>query len=154
MHGSSHHTHRVDLSLHSSPIHTSHTMKPRPQTNPPQGKHLHSNHRSDYVTGISSVRWRRLRQHVLSRHPMCQRCEAEGRITPATEVHHVRPVEDAPTAAERARLMFDVHNLRSLCHACHVLTHIEMGRGGVKGNRRRVDEENGKLARYFNDSEE
>ena len=46
-----------------------------------------------------------------------------------------RQVEDAMTQTEMRRLMFDVHNLRSMCHDCHVKTHTEMGRSGVKHNK-------------------
>lgn len=88
---------------------------------------------------IHTARWLRLRRDTLTRHPLCQRCEAEGRITPATEVHHVFPVEEAVTAAEKARLMFDPHNLRALCHACHARTHAEMRRGSREATRRRND---------------
>lgn len=106
-------------------------------------------HREDYIRGINSKRWRQLRHDILTRHPLCQRCEEEGRITPATEVHHIRPVEDGVTSADRARLLFDPHNLRALCHACHIATHQEMGRGGKEGNRRRVDAERERLNRFF-----
>lgn len=86
---------------------------------------------------IHTMRWLRLRRNQLSEHPICQRCEAEGRLTPATEVHHIIPVEDALTFAEKQRLMFDYSNLRSLCHDCHVKTHMEMGRSG-KAHARRI----------------
>ena len=113
-----------------------------------------TDHSADYRAGITSDRWRRLRRDVLSRHPMCQRCQDEGRLTPATEVHHVRPVEDGTTKAERARLLFVPHNLRALCHSCHLATHLEMGRGGKQGNRRRVAAELAKLSKYLDSSDD
>ena len=70
---------------------------------------------------------------------MCERCRAEGRIAAATEVHHIVPVEDAVNEAEKERLMFDPTNLRSLCHACHLQEHVELGRSGVKLARRRAE---------------
>ena len=34
--------------------------------------------------------------------------------------------------AEREKRMFDFHNLRALCHACHVKEHQMLGRSGSK----------------------
>ena len=72
----------------------------------------------------------KLRNRKLSEYPTCQRCEEEGRQRFATEVHHVIPVEDGRTLQEMQRLAYDYHNLKSLCHDCHVKTHTEMGRSG------------------------
>lgn len=58
----------------------------------------------------------------------------------ATEVHHVIPVEDGLTRAEKERLMYDYSNLRALCHDCHVRTHTEMGRCGKAQARNRAAE--------------
>lgn len=83
-----------------------------------------------------------MRREVLSLHPICQRCEAEGRLTAASEVHHVRPVEEAFSKAERERRMYNPLNLQALCHDCHVKTHTELGRSGkaatVKRNKEQV----------------
>jgi hypothetical protein len=62
-------------------------------------------------------RWRRLRELVLSKHPLCAdpygHHAATGRIEPAVEVDHIQGVWEAPAR------VFDQTNLRSLCHACH-----------------------------------
>jgi 5-methylcytosine-specific restriction protein A len=46
-------------------------------------------------SGIPGVnygrRWRKARLQFLTEHPCCVRCEAEGRFTVATEVHHSDP---------------------------------------------------------------
>ena len=81
-----------------------------------------------YQRLIHTAEYQRLRRWQLTRHPLCQRCEQDGRITAATEVHHVNPVEDAAEDKEKARLLLDAHNLMSLCHQCHVAIHKEMGR--------------------------
>ena len=94
----------------------------------------------DYMRLINSLRWRRMRMNALSAHPLCQRCEEKGRLEPATEVHHVIPVETAVLPSDKEALMFDPHNLRCLCHNCHVLTHMEMGRSGREARRRRNEE--------------
>ncbi len=57
--------------------------------------------------------WRRLRAAILARFPLCQRCEAAGRVTPAEDVHHVIKVKD-----DRSRRL-DPSNLMSVCRACH-----------------------------------
>lgn len=88
---------------------------------------------------IHTARWLRLRRDKLSANPLCERCLEEGRVLAATEVHHVVPVEDAVNDAEKARLMFDPTNLRSLCHACHLQEHIELGRSGGRLARRRTE---------------
>jgi 5-methylcytosine-specific restriction endonuclease McrA len=95
----------------------------------------------DYKRMIHTARWLRLRRDALTRHPLCRRCEEEGYVTAATEVHHVVPVENGVTAAEKERLMFDPSNLRPLCRACHILTHKEMGRCGKERNVRHNEEQ-------------
>ncbi len=93
-----------------------------------------------YNCMIHSARWLRLRRDKLGDSPLCERCEEEGRHNLATEVHHVIPVEDGMTWQETERLMYDYHNLRALCHACHVKTHQEMGRSGkLYAQRKRVN---------------
>lgn len=90
-----------------------------------------------YRRMIHSAQWARLRRSKLAVCPLCERCQAEGRLRAATEVHHVVPVDDAMSASDKRRLMFDPHNLRALCHDCHVQTHTEMGRSGAAQARRR-----------------
>jgi 5-methylcytosine-specific restriction endonuclease McrA len=61
--------------------------------------------------------WRRCRQLALHRDKyMCQDCKAKGKVVPATEVHHVIPLEDRPDLA------LELSNLRCLCHDCHEKT--------------------------------
>lgn len=61
-------------------------------------------------------RWRRRSQLQRKRQPLCERCEAEGRLTIATLAHHVVP---------HNRNMYDFHcgALQSLCHNCHLIVH-------------------------------
>lgn len=84
----------------------------------------------DYKRMIHTSRWLKLRRDKLSDYPLCERCEQMGKVTAATEVHHVHPVEMGLTRQDKERLMYDYFNLRSLCHDCHVQTHVEMGRCG------------------------
>lgn len=103
----------------------------------------------DYNRLIHTKKWLLLRRTVLTEHPLCERCEAEGYVTPASEVHHRRPVEYGLNYAEKYRLMYDPLNLSPLCHDCHVKTHTEMGRSGKEATRRRNAEQVAAAARKF-----
>lgn len=103
----------------------------------------------DYRYMIHTARWVTMRKAMLAAHPWCERCLMEGHHTMACEVHHIHPVEDAPTTADRERLMFDIHNLQSLCHDCHVKTHIELGSKGKQGAERRRKAEKEDFKRRF-----
>lgn len=81
--------------------------------------------KQDKERGSASARgysrhWRSVREMKLRRSPLCERCQEEGLVTEATEVHHIVPISDggAPYA-------FD--NLMSLCHRCHMKIHAEKG---------------------------
>lgn len=109
----------------------------------------------EYNQLIHTGRWLRLRRDVLTAHPICQRCEHEGKITPATEVHHVRPVEEAVGKAERRQRMYDPANLRALCHDCHVRTHTELGRCGKAATKKRNAEQTRQvIEKFFGDGQE
>lgn len=103
----------------------------------------------EYNRLIHTTRWLRLRRDRLMRHPVCQRCEAEGRLAPSTEVHHVWPVEDGLGQGEKERLMFDPHNLQALCHECHIKAHTELGRSGKAHAKRRADRQLGEFVKKF-----
>lgn len=47
---------------------------------------------------------------------LCQECLRQGKITPATEAHHIIPLEERPDLA------LDVNNGEGLCRDCHELT--------------------------------
>lgn len=58
--------------------------------------------------------WRKIREQALHRdHYLCQECLSHQKITPATEVHHIVPLESDPS------LGLELSNLRSLCWSCH-----------------------------------
>ncbi len=99
---------------------------------------------------IASKRWHMLRRAVLTAHPLCQDCEEQGLVRPATEVHHVVPCEYATNGREMENLMFDERNLVALCHDCHVRRHTEMGRSGRAAAKRRNEEQISRVvARFF-----
>lgn len=102
-----------------------------------------------YIRMIHTDKWLRLRRAKLTSNPICERCQAEGRITPSREVHHVTPVEDGLTSREKETLMYDPHNLQALCHDCHVKTHTELGRSGKAHAKRRAAEHRKEFIKKF-----
>lgn len=61
----------------------------------------------------NSVQWQRARKVKLARNPLCERCLANGVITPAGHVHHIQDLADRPDLAH------DLDNLEALCIGCH-----------------------------------
>jgi 5-methylcytosine-specific restriction protein A len=59
--------------------------------------------------------WKKFRLGYLSQHPLCADCAEAGRVTPATELHHVVRL------AARPDLRLDASNVRALCAPCHTL---------------------------------
>ena len=103
----------------------------------------------DYIKLLHAARWIKLRHKKLSKNPLCERCKEEDRITPATEVHHITPVEVGLTRQDKERLAYDWHNLKALCHDCHVKTHAEMGRSGKVQVKNRTREHLKRFAEKF-----
>jgi len=63
--------------------------------------------------------WRHKRRYILQRDKyLCQRCLRSGVLTPATLVHHIKPLEDHPEYS------LDDKNLVSLCNTCHEQVHV------------------------------
>jgi 5-methylcytosine-specific restriction protein A len=57
------------------------------------------------------MQWRKIRARFIQANPLCAECKRQGRFTPATEVHHVKPLSEGGT--------HNPENLMSLCHSCH-----------------------------------
>lgn len=74
-----------------------------------------------------SKEWTAVRNAYIQQHPICEDCLTRDQYTTATEVHHIKPLSDGGDP-------YDTHNLRSLCHACHMQTH------GFKDNTQRQRE--------------
>ena len=64
-------------------------------------------------------RWEKVRNNYIKRYPLCERCEASGKITPAFLVHHIKPLSEGGD-----RLNYD--NLQALCERCHGEVHAEL----------------------------
>lgn len=98
-----------------------------------------------YKKLMNSYRWRCLRNSYLSKHPMCEECARSGKLTPADNVHHKRPVESGLSDVEKAMLAYDAGNLMAVCKDCHVLIHKGLG----KGTRAEREERAKKEAEHF-----
>lgn len=77
-----------------------------------------------YVSLINTTRWRKIRLQKLGQQPLCEMCLKAGRTTLAKEVHHIAPIEQAPTKSEATARAYDIGNLMSLCVNCHKEIHL------------------------------
>jgi len=68
--------------------------------------------------------WKRIRDRYIATHPLCEQCRRDGRLTPALEVHHIKPLSEGGT--------HDVNNLMALCSSCH--SGITLGETNKKRN--------------------
>ena len=94
-----------------------------------------------YIRLINTARWRQLRANQLRSQPLCERCLELDKSTLATEVHHITPVESVALERAMEQLMFDSHNLQSLCHQCHKDIHTQMrskSKEAIKANNERA----------------
>ena len=58
-------------------------------------------------------RWQQARDRFLKTHPLCVRCQAAGKLTPATVVDHIVPHRGDQV------LFWDQNNWQALCKPCH-----------------------------------
>ncbi len=74
-----------------------------------------------------SKEWQQLKRGVLNdAHNECERCKAKGKISKATEVHHVQWVKKHPELALSRTYTYKgqvYKNLLALCHDCHDKEH-------------------------------
>ena len=100
----------------------------------PKREHEHHtpiqfNDRSKFwSTYYNSALWRTTRLEYKTKHPICERCLHEGRVTPMTDVHHMCRFGQGRTASERWQLLTDMDNLVSLCEKCHHEVHADKDR--------------------------
>lgn len=74
----------------------------------------------------NTPQWKKLRLAYLMQHPLCEDCEKNGIVEPATEVHHVKPISTGTTDLEMKEIAYNPNNLRSLCSKCHHKVHLAM----------------------------
>ena len=65
--------------------------------------------------------WRKLRDTYIHKHPICEECLKQGKVTPATDVHHmISPFQHGEI---KYNLLLDYDNLMALCKDCHGKLH-------------------------------
>lgn len=69
--------------------------------------------------------WEKERAAYLAVNPLCKRCMDHGKVTAASLVDHVVPVEDASDP-----LFWEVENWQPLCRDCHAVKTGEDRRAG------------------------
>lgn len=74
----------------------------------------------------NTKQWVNLRDWYIKRNPLCECCLEQGKVTPATEVHHVQPFLQGITDEERWALLTDEDNLMSVCNKCHKELHNQL----------------------------
>ena len=80
-----------------------------------------------------STTWQKCREAAINRdHYLCQDCLKKGMITPAIEVHHIKPI--TPENINDPMITLNLDNLVSLCKECHKARHNH------RQKRYRVDE--------------
>ena len=84
-----------------------------PQRIPSIRPHVARDYRQSARKRGYSRDWELLSRRVRTEDPLCVLCEQAGRITPATEVHHIQSVRAAPGRR------LDRSNLMPLCAECH-----------------------------------
>ncbi len=84
------------------------------------GREYNSTVRRPDHSKVYGYRWQQIRDQYLSKHPLCERCQAAGRLVPADLVHHKVPTELGGGHEES--------NLMSLCNSCHNKIH-DRGKG-------------------------
>lgn len=74
--------------------------------------------------------WRKIRSGFIAKHPLCEECKKAGRLTKATEVHHILPLSRGGN--------HDADNLMALCKPCHSKITVELGDRWRKNSRERT----------------
>lgn len=83
-------------------------------------RRMHDDRRGTAAARGYDHRWRQVRASVLARRPLCEDCARLGRVTAATEVHHM----DGDTRHNAD------DNLMPLCKPCHSRRSVSV-RGGA-----------------------
>lgn len=105
-------------------------MPVSPQKHSPMARRspVHNARKNSTQRGYGS-RWQKARKAYLAQHPLCVHCEAEGRVTPATDLDHIVPHKGD------MRLFWQTSNWQPLCKPHHSAKTARedggFGRGGA-----------------------
>ena len=95
----------------------------------------------NYQRLLNSKRWKQLRAWKLERNPLCELCEAEGKVSAAVDVHHIDPIEGSMSLQEMEARCFNPNNLQCLCIPCHRKVHTQMRSNTKEGHQQRQADE-------------
>lgn len=80
-----------------------------------------------------SIQWRNCRSEYMKKAKgLCEDCLKENKITPAEEVHHIKPI--TPFNVNDPEITLNFSNLVALCRECHRKRH------GARERRYTIDE--------------
>lgn len=112
-----------------------HSMPTRPKVFKPLPARSRKQKRKseDYWRGSRHKRgydnaWQRLRDWRLADEPLCRMCKAQGRVTAATEVDHIKRFR-LPDGTIDHKLRLCPSNTQSLCQPCHAAKTADERRG-------------------------
>ncbi len=89
-------------------------------------KYQKHNKNVDISKIYNSPNWKKLRLGYLMQHPLCEQCLKEDKITPATEVHHIKPISTGSDELAMKSIAYNAYNLMALCKDCHHKIHKQM----------------------------
>lgn len=95
----------------------------------PKPKRYTENRQRRHQLVYNDPRWRPLREQVMARDGgLCQECLKQGRLTPATQVHHlVSPFIVGLPPSDFEFYAWNMDNLEAICHECHAAIHAHEG---------------------------
>ena len=80
-----------------------------------EARHYNKYARDPGTSKRYSGAWKKIRAAFLAAKPLCEMCRRDGRLTPATLVHHIRPLKESHDNSPE--------NLMPLCSSCHSKLH-------------------------------
>lgn len=95
------------------------TLNIKPKETKPQ--HHNSDARKLRMEAYNNTSWKKLRDTYIKQNPLCELCLIDGKVTPATDVHHKQ--SPFKNGAINYQLLNDIENLQSLCKECHGKVH-------------------------------
>lgn len=90
---------------------------------PKSAQRANTDMRNLRTKAYQNTEWRKMRDTYMHEHPICEECLKKGKITPATDIHHIRsPFRNGEV---NWTLLLDYNNLMSLCKECHGNIHAK-----------------------------
>ena len=93
-----------------------------PQKKIKEKQHNPTDNRKLRMEAYNNTQWKKLRLNYLKNNPLCECCLQDGKVTPATDVHHKKsPFKNGTINYQH---LLDYDNLMSLCKNCHGNIHL------------------------------